>query len=169
MLDDSYKPTVYIETTIASYLTAWPSRDLLRAGHQQITKDWWRDSAEKYELFTSPAVLDECRRGDAEAAAARLTALSGILVLQESEKAVALAVEYVALLKLPGKAVADALHVGYATVFEIDYLLTWNMRHLASSLTMKRLTEYNLANGLSVPLIVTPESLEASRSDAETE
>ena len=159
-MPDQDNPSVYVETTIPSYLTAWPSRDLLRASHQQVTKEWWRTAADRYNLVVSPAVLEECGRGDPQAARDRLTALATLPSLRLSPEAAELSAEYVRLLKLPPKAVTDAVHVAYASVFEIDYLVTWNMRHLASSLTMRRLTEYNLANGLHVPLILTPEALD---------
>ena len=160
MLESDDKPTVYVETTIPSYLTAWPSRDLRRASHQQVTREWWRTAADRYDLFVSQPVLDECGRGDADAARDRLAALAGIPSLAVSAAAQRLSAEYVRLLKIPPKAAVDALHVAYASVFEVDYLVTWNMRHLASSLTMRRLTEYNVGNGWHTPLILTPEALD---------
>jgi predicted nucleic acid-binding protein len=165
MAEAALKPTVYVETTIPSYLTAWPNRDLRRASHQQITKVWWRTAATQFDLFISDVVVEECSRGDAQAASERLAILREIPVLARSKEAVSLSTEYVQLLTLPPKAISDALHIAYATVYGIDYLVTWNMRHMASSLTMRRLTEYNLANGLAVPLIVTPEALETSTFD----
>jgi hypothetical protein len=64
------KPTVYIETTVVSYLTAWPSRDVVRAGHQQITRDWWKAAPDRYDLFSSVLVVAESMAGDSTAAAA---------------------------------------------------------------------------------------------------
>src|SRR5437588_9710250 len=71
------KPTVYVETTIPSYLTAWPSRDLVRAAHQQITREWWA-RRDRFDLYASRLVVQECQGGDPEAAADRLAALAGI-------------------------------------------------------------------------------------------
>ena len=153
------QPLVYVETTVPSYLTAWPSRDLLRASHQQITNEWWRDASGRYRLVISEAVVEECARGDPEAARSRLDAIRSIPVIARSPEAISLAAEYVRLLSLPPKALTDAMHVAYASVARVDYLATWNMRHLASSLTMRRLTTFNVDRGLHVPLIVTPEYL----------
>jgi len=72
------KPRLYLETTVPSYLTAWPSRDLIRAGHQQITKEWWQTRRAGFDLYISQFVLEETVAGDAEAARDRLAALQGL-------------------------------------------------------------------------------------------
>jgi len=66
------KPSVYIETTIISYLTSKPSRDLIIAAHQQITTEWWTDVRSQVECFVSPFLIDEASRGDAIYAQKRL-------------------------------------------------------------------------------------------------
>jgi len=106
-------PTVYIETTIPSYLTAWPSRDLVRAGHQQVTREWWaRRSA--FDLYTSRLVVRECQAGDPTAAALRVAALAGVPLLEASNATVELAAALVAGVPLPPRAEADALHIATA-------------------------------------------------------
>ena len=159
------KPTAYIETTIPSYLTAWPKRDLTMASHQQITKDWWRDAPARFDLFVSQTVIDESMQGDPDAVRDRLAALNGIRLLPFEAAVEAAARDYIDLLRLPPKARNDAVHLAYAVVFEMDYLVTWNMRHLANSLTMRRITEFNTARTLHVPLIVTPEYLAQPAED----
>src|SRR5271154_2040445 len=84
------KPTVYVETTIPSYLTAWPSRDVVRAGEQQVTRDWWARRSE-FDLRVSSLVLLECGSGDSDAAALRIAALDGVAILAQSPEAEALA------------------------------------------------------------------------------
>lgn len=162
------KPAAYIETTIPSYLTAWPSRDLVRATHQQITREWWRDAPGRFDLFISQTVLDEVTQGDADAVEDRLKSLQDTRVLPFEAAVESLARDYAGLLGLPPRAYNDAVHLAYAVVFEMDYLATWNMRHLANSLTMRRITEFNLTRSLHVPLLVTPEYLiqAASEDDA---
>src|SRR5438309_11532938 len=97
------KPTVYVETTIPSYLTAWPSRDLVRAAHQQITREWWarRDG---FDLYSSRLVVQECQAGDAQAAADRLAALAGIPLLEQEAAMGELAEALVRDVPLPAKA-----------------------------------------------------------------
>src|SRR5437764_12645244 len=104
------RPLVYVETTIPSYLTAWPSRDVVRAGEQQVTRDWWTRRAD-YELRVSSLVLLECGAGDAEAAALRLAALDGVPVLAHAPEAEVLAETLLREVALPARAAAGALHI----------------------------------------------------------
>lgn len=168
MAEPKTKPSVYVETTIPSYLAAWPSRDLLLATQQQLTQEWWRAASETYELVVSQSVIEEASRGDTSAAAQRIELLKMLQVLPDDPAVPPLATEYVSVLTLPDKARADAIHLATAVVFELDYLVTWNMRHLANSLTMRRLTEYNSQHALWIPLIVTPQYLLESQQQEET-
>src|SRR5437870_2189896 len=113
-------PRVYLETTVVSYLTAWPSRDLVRAAHQQITREWWENRREKFDLFVSRAVLDEAGGGDPVAAAERLEAIREIPLLDVSEEVTALAEQLVAEVPLPERAAVDALHIAIAAVHGTD-------------------------------------------------
>src|SRR5579862_5717538 len=105
------KPRVYLETTNPSYLTAWPSRDLVRAAHQQITRDWWDRRRTEFELYISQVVLRECQAGDATAAAERLKILQELPLLEQTEEATRLAQALVDRVPLPERAAVDALHV----------------------------------------------------------
>ena len=85
------KKSVYLESTIPSYLTARPSRDLIRAAHQHLTREWWETRRGEYETYVSQLVADEAANGDPEAAADRLRMLSGMPRLEINEAAVGLA------------------------------------------------------------------------------
>ncbi len=122
--------TVYIETSIVSYLTARPSHDLLTAACQQATRDWWEKLRSGYELFTSELVVAEARRGDPGAAEKRLDTLRSIPELRITDEAKGLAKTLVIGRAVPRKAEADALHIAVAAVHEIDLLITWNCRHI---------------------------------------
>lgn len=152
------KPRVYIETTIPSYLTAWPSRELIRAGHQEATRLWW-SRRDEFALFASRLVVEECRSGDADAAAQRLAALAGIPLLAEDDATAALAVALVRDVPLPAKATADALHIAVAAVNGMDYLLTWNCKHIANVTLRPRIEAVCRAAGYEPPLICTPDEL----------
>jgi hypothetical protein len=151
-------PKVYLETTIPSYLTAWSSRDLIKVAHQQITREWWQDRA-KFDLYISQLVLRETSGGDAEAAKLRLETLKGIPVLALSSAASALAQQLVQQGPLPENAVADALHIGIATVNGMDYLLTWNCAHIANATIRHRIEAICRASGYQPPILCTPEEL----------
>jgi len=150
---------VYIETTFVSYLTARPSRDLVIAGHQQITHDWWDTRRGSYELCASLLVLQEAQAGDAQAAKERLEVLATMTMLETKNEALALAKEPVQAGALPATADDDALHIAVAATQGVGYLLTWNCRHMANAV-MRPLIESVCANkGYKAPIICTPEEL----------
>jgi predicted nucleic acid-binding protein len=152
------KPRVYVETTILSYLTAWPSRDLLRAAHQQLTREWW-DRRGAFDLFISPLVLVECQAGDPTAAADRLATLAGLPLLDQTAEVAALADALVRAVPIPQRAAADALHIATAAVHGMEYLLTWNCTHIANATLRPRIEAACRAAGCEPPLICTPQEL----------
>ena len=153
------KPTVYIETTIPSYLTAWQSRDLVRAAHEQITREWWarRDG---FELYSSRLVVQECQAGDAQAASDRLAVMAGIQLLEQDTAVGDLAEALVRGVPLPAKAAADSLHIATAAVHGMLYLLMWNCTHIANVTLRPRIETICREAGFEPPLICTPEELQ---------
>jgi hypothetical protein len=152
------KSRVYLETSVVSYLTALPSRDIVRAAHQQLTRDWWA-VREQFELFTSQIVLDEAMRGDPDAAARRLSALQGVALLDVTDQAHEVAARFLAGGVMPAKAASDALHVAIAVVHGMSYLLTWNCSHIANASIRGKIETMCRAADLQPPLICTPEEL----------
>lgn len=153
------KPKVYVETTVVSYLTSLPSRDLVVAAHQRITQDWWANRREDFELYASQLVVQEARAGDAQMAGLRLAALDRVPLLGVSREAVSLARLLVEKGPLPEKAVADALHIAVATVHGVDYLLTWNCKHIANAEMHSGVASVCRRDGYEPPVICTPEEL----------
>jgi len=150
---------VYVETTFVSYLIARPSRDLIVAGHQQITHDWWDTRRGDYELCVSQLVLQEAGEGAAEAAQERLDVLATMTVLEINEEAVELAEELVRAGALPAKAGNDALHIAVAAIHRIPYLLTWNCRHMANATMRAQIESVCASQGFKAPIICTPEEM----------
>jgi predicted nucleic acid-binding protein len=153
------KAKVYIETSIISYLTARPSRDLIVAAHQQRTHEWWDQRRADFDLFVSQPVIQEAGLGDQQAAGKRLEVLSAIPTLALNDEATVLARTLLEARVLPEKATQDALHIAIATVHRIDYLMTWNCRHLANAEVIKQLGRVCRAGGREPPVICTPEEL----------
>jgi len=153
------KPKVYVETTVVSYLTARPSRDLVVAAHQQLTREWWEQRRSDFELFVSALVMQEAGFGDEQLAQRRLNELAGIPVLALTEDAAVLANDLTEGGPLPKKAIEDALHIAMATVYGMDYLLTWNCRHLANAEIEHALASKCMSRGYDPPIICTPEEL----------
>ena len=124
---------VYLETTFISYLASRPSRDLLVAAHQQITHDWWTDRRQNFECYVSQVVIDEASAGELEEAKKRMEIVSAFPVLEVTEEAELLTRAILASGTIPPRAVRDAAHVAVAAVNDVDYLLTWNCKHLANA------------------------------------
>lgn len=149
-------PTVYIETSILSYLTARPSRDLIIAAHQQASHDWWENHRPAFELLASQLVLQEARQGDPAAAQRRLDTLQEIQMLPIPEEAIDLAQQVTRAAILTADDFEDALHISIATVYGIDYLLTWNLKHMANMPIQRRIAALTRSRGFEMPAICTP-------------
>ena len=153
------KPTVYLETTIPSYLVAEPSRDIVVAGHQRTTHEWWQTAGERFELLISELVYQEVSGGNPELAAKRLGVVRSFPILASNADVDALTEIYGQQLGLAGKARGDVPHFAICVAYELDYLVTWNCAHLANALVVRKLREINSRLGLWLPIICTPEEL----------
>jgi len=152
-------PSVYLETTIPSYLVARLSPDGELAAKQAITRSWWENHRHRYKLVTAEIVLSEAAKGDANAAGRRLEVLKDVVVLDSSERVDLIAEWLTGRGLVPVEAAADAFHIGNAIVHEIDYLLTWNCTHIANPTTRPKIEECLRREGMHVPTICTPEEL----------
>lgn len=157
------KPTIYLETTIPSYLTAWRSPELVMAARQQITRDWWDNRRDDFDLFISQLVIDEASAGDPGAAARRLEVLDGIPLLEPRQGTDELVEDLVRDLSLPEKAAADAVHIALSVVNGVDFLLTWNCTHIANAAYRPIIELACRSLGYQVPVVCTPEELLGDR------
>ena len=148
--------TLYIETSIVSYATAWPSKNLQTAAIQEQARNWWGIERPKFELVTSQLTLDEAASGDPVAAKERLKLLDGVPIMPISQEAEILADRILAGHMMPQKAAADALHVALAALARVDYLLTLNCKHIANAHELPRVYRLLASEGLSGLLICTP-------------
>jgi predicted nucleic acid-binding protein len=153
------KPIIYLETTIISYLTARPSRDLIIAAHQQITQEWWDTQRNHYNLYVSQLVINEASKGDSAASERRLAVLNSIPLLALSEPAITLSEQFILHHAVPKQAVEDALHIALATIHGVDYLLTWNCKHIANAERWSAIADVCNQQGYDPPIICTPEGL----------
>ena len=153
------KAKVYIETTVISYLTARPSRDVVIAGHQKITRDWWQTDRNKFDLMASQLVVREASAGDSQAAKERLEKLTTLSLLEVTEEAMTLAQELLTTGAVPEKVAEDALHLAIAVTNGVEYLLTWNCKHLANATMRTKIEDVCRAAGYEPVIICTPEEL----------
>jgi predicted nucleic acid-binding protein len=153
------KETVYIETSILGYLTARSTENLILAANIKITQDWWSIRRGSFVLYASEIVEDEAAMGDTAIAAERLNLLQSLIFLNLTEEAIELAEEFLKQSNLPPKASNDALHMALASVYGLDYLLTWNCKHMANAQIQRKLSQISSGLGYDLPVICTPYEL----------
>jgi predicted nucleic acid-binding protein len=156
---------VYIETSIISYLTARPSNNLIAAAWQKETVDWWETQRARFDLYISEVVIEEAGRGDESAASRRLEALEDIEVLQLDNISVELSKALINEGAVPKKALDDALHVAIAAVNGMDFLLTWNCRHIDNAEMKPKIRKTIKNHGHKCPEIATPIELMGVHDD----
>jgi predicted nucleic acid-binding protein len=153
------RETVYIETSIVGYLTARPSNNLILMANLEATREWWDSRRDQFTLYISQVVLDEVGRGDVEIATRRLEILSNFPLLAVNKAVQELAAQFLTKSNFPPKAADDALHIAVSTVYGVDYLLTWNCKHIANAQIQKKLSQISLESGYELPIICTPYEL----------
>lgn len=157
--------TVYIETSIVSYLAAYPSRDLITAAHQQITHTWWQKRRSDFSIFASQVVLDESAAGDPQMASKRMEILKDVPLLEITPEVADLAAMLIQRLPLPPRAGADAVHIAVAAYHGVSFLMTWNCTHIANAALRPRIEKICRDQGYSVPVLCTPEELLGGTED----
>jgi hypothetical protein len=150
---------VYIETSILGYLTARLSRDLVVAANIEITREWWETRRSYFQLYSSQAVIKETSQGDAAIASQRLEIVRDLALLDLNQSVLDLAEQFLGRSNLPAKADVDAVHIAAATVHGMDYLLTWNCKHIANAQIQRKLAEISLDFGYELPILCTPYEL----------
>lgn len=150
---------MYLETSVISYLTARPARDVVVLAHQQLTRDWWEQRRDLFELYTSEIVLAEAEKGDSDAARARVEILQSTQQLSANDETQRLVPALLRATGLPMKALADMAHVAIATVHGMQFLLTWNCKHIANAVVLRTVARICREHGYEPPVICTPEEL----------
>jgi len=158
-------PTLYVETSIVSYLRQRPSTQVVTAARQVLTHQWWHHERANYELVASQYVIDEASDGDPDLAGEGLASLDGIPLLTADPDVEDIAKEIMARAILPPKALFDALHIAITAHHRIEYLLTWNCRHIANAKILPRI--HSVLNDLSIPIPIICTPVEMVEDDPE--
>jgi hypothetical protein len=153
------KPTAYLETSVISHLVGKTPNHVVTAGHQQSTRDWWNFRRDEYQLFISLFVTDEIERGDAKLAAERMSMVADLEMLPILAPVEDLGDKILRATGLPAKARIDANHLAISAAHGMQYLLTWNMRHIANVFIRDRIEKACAAAGYKCPIICSPEQL----------
>ena len=151
--------SVYIESSVISYITARPSRDVVTSARQAITIEWWETYKDSFEVFISELVLEEIGSVDLQASSNRLAIVDNIPVLVATVNAMALAKALISENAIPASSTEDALHISIAAVQGIDFLLTWNFKHINNANTRDKITQVINNFGFRSPVHCSPEEL----------
>lgn len=152
-------PSVYLETSFISYLTGPISQNIITAANQHITREWWEQRRTAFDLFVSPMVIDEVSQGATTESAKRLAILNDIPTLEPNDEIKELALAFLQQRGIPRKSAPDAYHIAVATVYKINYLLTWNCKHIANVQIHPKLRQISLKRGYELPTLCTPYEL----------
>ncbi|MBF0315561.1 MAG: type II toxin-antitoxin system VapC family toxin [Oligoflexia bacterium] len=148
--------SVYIETSVISYYANQLSRDIVLAGKQQTTRDWWENVLPKLKVYVSPYVLAEISKGTPKEVEMRKSAVMHFEVLEEIPDVVSLAKGYLKKMSIPRKSEIDAYHLAIATIYNLDFIVSWNCKHIANAFMIKQIQKINGEFNLSSPLICVP-------------
>jgi hypothetical protein len=159
------KPKLYLESTIPSYLIGWISRDLVTAASQEITQEWWRTRLADFEVFVSDVVWEEISAGDPTMAQRRLEAVAPFPLLAPNATARAIVQGLLDAGAVPGKATRDAAHIALAAAHGMDFLLTWNCRHIANAEILRKIQGICSGFGVKCPVLCTPRELMGQNYD----
>lgn len=153
------KPKVYLETSVISYLAARPSRDVIIAGRQAETHEWWERHRQRFDVYISALVEQEIARGNPEQAVVRQAVVQQVASVAVTEAAIGVARELLEQATVPAGSEDDALHIGIAVTQDSDYLLTWNFKHINNAAIARRIREVIFATGYRAPVICSPGEL----------
>jgi hypothetical protein len=153
------RPTVYLDTTIPSYLTCSPSRNAERARRERATHEWWNLYRWQFDVCVSYWVYREARAGNAAAARLRINFLGGLRKVERQSRAEELAKKLMKECGLPESANTDARHIALAAVHTLKFLLTWNYRHMANDSLRPKMMHICIREGYTCPRIVTPDEI----------
>ena len=152
------KPKLYVETSIVSYLTARPSRDVVINANQQLAQEWW-EKRQYFDLFVSQIVIDEVSQGDASFAKKRLDLIQDFPLIEFNDESKDLAKEILRQNVLPPKAALDVFHIALTTVHQLDFLLTLNCKHIANAFIFRRIEKICRQFGYEPPIVCTPQEI----------
>lgn len=161
--------TVYVETTVIGNVAGRMHPDPLVAIRQTVTRQWWATAGQEYRLFVSELVIDECSAGDPTAAAERMAVITGIELLTATDAVEELAGALVANRGVPASQPRDAFHIAIAAVNGVQFLVTWNFKHIANPMLQSRIASICRQNGFEPPVICTPEQLLEAMHDSDAD
>ena len=158
--------SVYIETTVVGNVAGRVRSNPIIASRQMVTRNWWATATVRYDIFASQLVIDECSAGDPTAAAERLVVLDGLQLIQSSPDAESLVDALIDGHGVPASEPRDASHIAIAATNGIEFLASWNFKHILNPSTMRRIESICRDCGFEPPSLCTPEQLLETYDDS---
>lgn len=154
------KRSVYLDTTIPSYY--FDKRESLQYPCE-ITRKWWNEERQNFNIFISPETIAELSRGDYPEKGKILEFVSQLEPLEPWPEINQIVDYYIENTLMPKDERGDAVHLAYASYYKIDFLLTWNCNHLANANKKQHIKIINVKLDLFTPEIITPLELFTER------
>ncbi|REJ71643.1 MAG: DNA-binding protein [Planctomycetota bacterium] len=158
--------SVYLETTVIGNIAGRLHPDPKIAARQQVTREWWITAPARYDLYVSEITLEECGDGDPDAAQERLDLVRDIDLVETSPEAEELAELLVSRLAVPASQPRDALHIAIATVNALQFLVTWNFKHILNPHLQTKIVNTCREGGYDLPVICTPQQFLETENDS---
>ncbi len=149
---------VYVETSVISYLAARPSADAINETRQHFSCQSWKKRAQ-LDLLAADAVLAEVRIGDNDAVVNRMVYCKTLTLLDLHSGVEDLARHLIRRKAVPGKAFTDAAHNAIAALHKVQFIASWNFRHIVSALARRNIEHALIDLVPRVPVIATPEEM----------
>lgn len=159
------KRKIYIESTVVSYYTGQPTRDLIISARQEETRALWPRLLDEFEAYISALVVTECRDGNLERAAKRVEAIAPFPILDTTEDAEALAGALLEKGAVPESYPEDALHIAIAAVNGMELILSLNFKHINNPFLFGKIRSVVEEAGYVCPEICSPEQLMENDDD----
>ena len=157
MVSKTNKLKVYLESSFVSYFTGRETDDAKIAADQAYTRRWMKEQSWRCNLYISQFVIDESVKGPKHDVDRRLAFMEDVESVAPAPETVSvLAKRLIKEHALPEKEITDAFHIATASVAGMDFLLTWNCRHMANPHTLPKTKSIVRQAGFHCPEIMTP-------------
>jgi predicted nucleic acid-binding protein len=157
--------TAYIETTVIGHLVGRLHANAAIAARQRMTRGWWVVAQSRFRMLISQVVIEECAAGDPVAALERMQVTDSFSLLEISDVCQELANELMTRGAVPTSEPRDSLHIATSAVYGVNYLVTWNFKHIANAVMRSRIEAVCRDAGFEPPIICTPEELSGDEID----
>lgn len=152
---NKFKQKLYFDTSVPSnFYDTYPAEQVA------MTRLFWNETLSLFKPYISPVTLQEIKNTPKLVKRQQiLNLVNTFSVLREAKEVVLIAEDYINNHLIPKQNISDAFHVAFASFYKIDYLVTWNIKRMASPESRNRIFGFNVSKNLFIPIIATPQEL----------